>query len=221
MQGALYNIKNQIIVLYYFLVQDQVVMQKEDLRKTFVPLLANEIKSTKSLVYGTCGFIIWFLLYFAGTFMDFEPSKYVVAGSAILTIFLTALVYTKSSSFIDKILNYYEKLYYSKPLKLFYYILLYILIIQSVAIPIPFIVNVFIGQPHITTTIIEEKDYSPAGRSGPERYYVIARGTNYRFYRSNGITVTENEYRKLNIGDKIHISGKKSFLGMNVDSVRK
>ncbi|MBC8180421.1 hypothetical protein H8E88_04780 [candidate division KSB1 bacterium] len=196
-------------------------MQKEDLRKTFVPLVANEIKSTKSLVYGACGFIIWFLLYFASTFMDFEPSKYVVACSAILTVFLTTVVYTKSSFFIIKVLNYYEKQYYSKPLKLFYYILLYILIIQSVAIPIPFVLNVFLGQPHTATTIVEEKDYSPAGRSGPERYFIITQGTNYWFYRSNGITVTENEYRKFNIGDEVYISGKKSFLGMNVDHVRK
>ena len=182
-------------------------MQKEDLRKTIVSLVGNEIKSTKSLVYGTFGFIIWFLLYFASTFMDFEPSKYVVACSAFLTVFLTVIVYRKSSFFINEILNCYEKPYYSKPLKLFYFILLYILIIQSIAIPIPFVLNVFIGQPNTTATIVEEKDYSPAGRSGPERYYIITQGTNYWFFRSNGITVTENEYRKFNIGDAVQLQG--------------
>lgn len=196
-------------------------MQKEDLRKSFVLLIANENISIKSLVFGACGFIIWFILYFASTFMDFEPSKNVVICSAILTVFLTAVIYNKSSFLIDKALNFYEKSYYSKPLKLFYYLLLYILIIQSVAIPIPFVLNVFLGQPHNTTTIVEEKDYSPAGKSGPERYYIITQGSNSWFYRSNGISVTENDYRKFNIGDEVYISGKKSFLGMNIHSVRK
>ena len=195
-------------------------MQKEDLRKTLVSLIANEIISIRSLFFGACGFIIWFILYFASTFMDFEPSKYVVTCSAILTVILTAVVYTKSSFLIDKVLDFYEKPYYSKPLKLFYYLLLYMLIIQSVAIPIPFVLNVFLGQPHTTTTIVEEKDYSPAGRSGPERYYIITQGSNSWFYRSNGISVTEDEYRKVNIGDEVYVGGKKSFLGMNVDYVR-
>lgn len=163
-------------------------------------------------------FVLWIFLFGMGVFIPFLPSDYIAAFSAFLAIILTIIIYKNYNFLIDEILDFFKKKYYSKIIKLFAFVLIFLFLFETFGRPIPFIVNIFLGKPHTELTKICEKDYSIG--KGSQRYYIVTEGKHY-FLINRGITVSEKEYKKYKIGDEVYLKGKKSFLGMSIVRVLK
>jgi hypothetical protein len=181
--------------------------------------MESEYKKMHNFIKIGIAFIAWLILFSAGTFMSFVPNMHIVIFSLICAFILTIYIYKKALTLTSEYLSSTKlKTFKVKIIKVFFIAIVLMFLYETIAKPIPYLINIFIGEESQESTVVVEKDYS-TGRSGL-RHYIITENREW-FIIGRGFTVSEDQYRQLQIGDRIYLKGKISFLGFNVKSIEK
>ena len=97
-------------------------------------------------------------------------------------------------------------------------LILFVFLYETIARPIPYLLNQVIGQGGYERTEITGKDFAVNNTS--KRYYINTEIASW-FLIGRGLTISEKQYNHLQVGDSIRLDGKKSLLGISINRITK
>lgn len=173
--------------------------------------------STKTKLLVAVFLCLLFLLAM-GAFVPFLPSKAVMIAAAVISGGLTLYLRNKLNGFIKLVSGMIEKKYISLAFKALWVLILFVFLYETIARPIPYLLNQVIGQGGYERTEITGKDFAVNNTS--KRYYINTEIASW-FLIDRGLTISEKQYSHLQVGDSIRLDGKKSLLGISINRITK